>query len=64
MNQFFIELRKIGNTKSVYIKKKFLIFFNFFINEEKLGSPARAKLIYPKSLCESGKNLENLKLYS
>ena len=55
MNQFFIELRKIGNTKLAYIKKIFFIFFIFFINVEKLGTPIRAKLIYPKSLCESGK---------
>ena len=38
------------------------MFFIFFINEEKLGSLTRAKLIYPKSLFESGKNLETLQL--
>ena len=59
--QFFFELRKIGNTISAYIKKT--IFFIFFINEKKLGSPTRAKFIYPKSLCKSGKNLESLKVY-
>ena len=46
-------------TKTRLILKK-TIFLIIFINEEQLGSPTRAKFIYPKSLCESGKNLENL----
>ena len=46
-------------TKTRLILKK-AIFLIIFVNEEQLGSPTRAKFIYPKSLCESGKNLENL----
>ena len=55
--QLFVELRKFGNTNSAYIKNNNNVFI-FFINEEKLGSLTRAKLIYPKSLFESGKSLE------
>ena len=59
--QLFVELRKFGNTNSAYIKKNNNVFI-FFFNEEKLRSLTRAKLIYPKSLFESGKNLETLQL--
>ena len=45
-------------TQTRLILKKNNNVFVFFINEEKLGSLTRAKLIYPKSLFESGKSLE------
>ena len=58
--QFFIELRKIGNTN---LEKKF--FFLSFSWKRKnwlvqLGENSNIK----KYLCESGKNLQSLKLYS
>ena len=59
-SQFFIELRKIGNTNLG--KKQF--FLSFLWKRKNWVVQLRENSNIKKYLCESGKNLQSLKLYS